>query len=209
MRKLFVRHSGETVLLFEASHGHDDLTAFSDARTNSRLALDEGKIVTKMLFADENGKLVDVARYGEDMVEFKHQGEGFVRGLPRAQFDKLHLAADVPVFTEVLVEPDWAAGVTFSAYSNGQRWNGWAMPYFTRENGRRVCEIVDNMRYDESQDAFVAPSDDESYEVFRSQVLVVEGKEVQVYAIGTGSWWWAPVDTLSESATGAIARRRT
>ncbi|HUO61803.1 MAG TPA: hypothetical protein VMU24_14130 [Candidatus Acidoferrales bacterium] len=199
MRKLFARHSGEAVLLFEASQGHEDLKAFTDARTNSHLALDEGKIVTKMIFADENGKLVGVARYGEDMVEFKHQGEGFVRELPRAQFDTLYVATDIPVFTEVLVEPDWAAGVTFPAYSSGQRWNGWAMPYFTRENGLRVCEIVDNMRYDESQDAFVAPSDDGSDEVFRSQILVVEGKDVHVYAIGTGSWWWAPVDALSES----------
>jgi len=156
--------------------------------------------VTKMLFADENGKLVYVARYGEDMVEFKHQGGGFVRELPRAQFDKLYVAADVPAFTEVLVEPDWAAGVTFPAYSDGRRWKGWAMPYFTRENGLRVCEIVDNMRYDESQDAFVAPFDDESDEVFRSQTLVVEGKDVQVYAIGTGSWCWAPVAPPSESA---------
>lgn len=101
-----------------------------------------------------------------------------MRELPRAQFDKLYVAADVPAFAEVLVEPDWAAGVTFSAYSNGRRWNGWAMPYFTRESGLRVCEIVDNLRYDESQDAFVAPSDDESDEVFRSQTLVVEGKAV-------------------------------
>ena len=77
----------------------------------------------------------------------------------------------------------------------GMRWNGWACPMFTREQGE--CLQFEewtgaSIRYDADQDAFVVsnavePGEDE---VFPATVREIDGEPVTLYPIGTMSWCW-------------------
>ena len=55
-------------------------------------------------------------------------------------------------------------GITY-----GGTWNGWACPYFTKENGLLIAKLAPNfgLQYDEQNDKFVNslyPEDSEYYE---------------------------------------------
>lgn len=91
----------------------------------------------------------------------------------------------------------------FEGYTKGDHWNGWACPWFTKEaaedimrtNNESHCYIAYQMRYDESQDAFIReePEYDESY--------VVNGYDIDgmhLYPIGNGFWVW---DDLADYQT--------
>lgn len=147
------------------------------------------------LFADENGCLVEVLWTSTgDIVEFSAQGGGFVQKAPRAEFEKRFKPAALPAFSLRVVSAEWLPdALKLPAYTNGQRWNGWAMPYFPVEAAHALLEHMPDLRYDDTRDAFVSKSyDDEAEdEVYPAQVLVVRGETLKVYAIGAGSWcWW-------------------
>ena len=83
----------------------------------------------------------------------------------------------------------------WEGYTDGTHWNGWAKPWFTKEvaedvmrvNNESYCDVAYQMRYDESQDAFIReePEYDEPY--------VVEGCDIDgmhLYPIGNMCWVW-------------------
>lgn len=147
------------------------------------------------LFTDEVGRLVEVLWTStDDNVEFSAQGGGFVQKAPRAEFEKRFKPAVLPAFSLRVVSAEWLPdALKLPAYTNGQRWNGWAMPYFPVEAAHALLEHMPDLRYDDTRDAFVSKSyDDEAEdEVYPAQVLVVRGETLKVYAIGAGSWcWW-------------------
>lgn len=84
----------------------------------------------------------------------------------------------------------------FEGYTNGQHWNGWACPYFTKEVGMQIVQIFNNqthmledeyMRYDENIDAFIRK--DACYdepEMFHG--IDIDG--MHLYPIGTMNWIW-------------------
>lgn len=91
--------------------------------------------------------------------------------------------------------PVWDRPVT--GQHRGAKWNGWACPLFTREQGREVMEQlrdqggVDRAEYDPDRDAFVvrfAELADEPPEVFPTD------DDTGLYPIGAGSWCWHVVD---------------
>jgi hypothetical protein len=83
-----------------------------------------------------------------------------------------------------------------SGYSSGQRWNGWACPYFPREACGRIVAVIGNgAHHDEETDAYLIPDDDVSgthtgFHTIPAQHITVAGKNIQVWAIGSGSWTW-------------------
>ena len=147
------------------------------------------------LFADEAGRLVEVLWTStDDNVEFSAQGGGFVHKVARAEFEKRFKPAAQPLYSLQAVSAEWLPDdLTLPAYTNGQRWNGWALPYFPAEAAHALLEHMPDLRYDASQDAFVSKAvDGESQDdVFPAQELLVNGKSIKVYAVGAGSWcWW-------------------
>ncbi len=92
------------------------------------------------------------------------------------------------------VTAEWLPGhVTAPAYTNGQHWNGWAMPLFTLAAAKQLLQHMPELHYDEPTDAFVVdPHDDneETIERYGAEYLTVAGERVKVYAIGAGSWCW-------------------
>lgn len=146
------------------------------------------------LFADESGRLVEaIWPSTADQVEFSSQGGGFVRRLPRAEFEQRFKPAQLPSFSLCAITAEWLPDtVQVQAYSNGQRWNGWAMPYFPAEAAQQLLEYMPDLRYDAQRDAYVAGADDGETEedIFEAQPLIIAGKEVKTYPIGAGCWCW-------------------
>lgn len=152
------------------------------------------------LFADAQGHMVEVIPHTDPaIVHFSAQGGGFVRAMPKEAFERQFTPASPPGFALTAVTGEWLPeGMAVSAYTNGQRWNGWAMPYFPFEAAMQLLPHTPNLRYDEATDAFIntmegypAGEDEES---FGAQTLSVAGAPVKVYAIGTACWTWEMAD---------------
>jgi len=81
--------------------------------------------------------------------------------------------------------------VEIEGYTNGGRWNGWAIPYFTFENAQKLIPIFEGyLSYDVDQDAFkyldpvhMNPEDTEIYES-----LDIDGNKF--YSVGGMSFCW-------------------
>lgn len=102
------------------------------------------------------------------------------------------------------------------AYSNGRRWNGWAMPYFTIESGKSLLGFMPDLRYDSQRDAFISKAYDDDQaeeEVFPAETLVIDGRPIQTYAIGAGFWCWefsgSTCETLKYTELEVTMRSKT
>jgi hypothetical protein len=91
-------------------------------------------------------------------------------------------------------------GSAYIGYTNGDRWNGWATPYFTLEEAQRVqadfSQGVDfPMLYDVNKDEFrVQYDDDEPYIWKGEDIQTVDGK-LHLYGIGAYSHIWDELDS--------------
>ena len=98
-----------------------------------------------------------------------------------------------PGFTLVQVCADWVPDeLDLPAYFNGQRWNGWVMPYFSFETAQILVQLMPDLSYDSERDAFIVRADEGQDEdgVYESETLVIDGVPVKTYAIGAGFWCW-------------------
>ena len=101
--------------------------------------------------------------------------------------------------------------LSFEGFTFGERWNGWACPYFTKEQGLKLIdaqnELVNycvksgvpffTLKFDEEKDAFIIgyfdSIDDEDAQFEDYEAVVREG--VKLYAIGAYSWCWYELKT--------------
>jgi len=81
----------------------------------------------------------------------------------------------------------------FDGWTDGQRWNGWAMPAFEFAVAQEVAKTFEG-RYDKGRDAFITRSQDDEEEVWPAQeVVVLAGAALRLYPIGAGAWIWDDV----------------
>jgi len=143
------------------------------------------------LFADDSGRLFQIV---EETVEFAPQGGGPIQKIPRAEFERRFKPANLPAFSLVEIGAEWLPDdMKVPAYSNGRRWNGWAMPSFTLEAGQSLLKYMPDLSYDSARDAFISKDADDAQseeEVFAAETLIIDGSPVKTYAIGAGSWCW-------------------
>ena len=80
----------------------------------------------------------------------------------------------------------------FNGWTNGQAWNGWAMPRFEVGVVMEILEFLgDGGRFDGEADAFVTVSQDGEEETWAAEVITVgDGSRIKVYGLGAGSWMW-------------------
>lgn len=81
-------------------------------------------------------------------------------------------------------------GYVFPGFTKGEEWNGWACPYFTREQAEGIvnihCKVLNaNAGYDSNEDKFVFEFPDETEEY---STIIVDGEKL--YPIGTHVWIW-------------------
>lgn len=86
----------------------------------------------------------------------------------------------------------------FEGFTDGDSWNGWACPYFTRETAEAVLKASEKngftWQYDNESRSFLVQhsNDPQDYEPerFSAMSILVNGAEHVVYAIGAYSWVW-------------------
>lgn len=98
-------------------------------------------------------------------------------------------------------------GVTpFEGYTHGDDWNGWATPYFGKDEAMRLIAALNKVMeqasfysgdlpfawYDPAKDAFVTLYENDLSEVDEWQGIQVEvhGQTLTLYAIGAYCWTW-------------------
>ncbi len=87
---------------------------------------------------------------------------------------------------------DFIPGKTFTGFTTGDDWNGFACPYFTFAQAQKLVsawnEVDSQASYDEEQDAFVFETHDVPDETETYQPLEINGSKY--YPVGTQSWIW-------------------
>lgn len=132
-------------------------------------------------------------------VKFYPRGGGFQHEIPLERF----LAEFSEYVPDPNLRPAWFScdgGTRFPGYHRGDRWNGWAMPYFTLEAGKEIVKRWEGsdapLTYDESATAFSwTPYEGEEPEVFLGEVHTINGIAVILFPIGAGSWVWDAYET--------------
>jgi hypothetical protein len=81
----------------------------------------------------------------------------------------------------------------FSGYTNDEKWNGWACPYFSFEESARLVHVHNELldirsSYQQLTDHFVFEFSD-GVEEYGS--IFLEGQKF--YQIGSGAWIWEEV----------------
>jgi len=88
---------------------------------------------------------------------------------------------------------------TYEGYADGELWNGFSTPKFTKKVG---CQIVKDTKNDENKarfstknDEFIYRYDEEDNDIYPSEIIVVNGEELNVYGIGLKIWTWTRVNS--------------
>lgn len=85
---------------------------------------------------------------------------------------------------------------TFSGWTNGRLWNGWAMPYFEFAEAQRVIELLTDPkgRFDAERDCFASSSSGGEEDFWRGELItILGGKQIRVYGVGAGAWIWEEI----------------
>jgi hypothetical protein len=165
----------------------------------------------RQYFVTREGRIpqdvVELVERTDDEVAFFPAGGGFQYRMPAAHFDATHREV-----SRVELESAAAYSATFDidgmfgelpGYSFGKRWNGWACPYFPRASCDRIVAAIGNgARYDEKAEAYLIPEDDSpeipsGVQTYPAEHIMVAGKWVRVWAIGSGSWMWEEESTAA------------
>lgn len=134
-----------------------------------------------------------------DTIQFSPAGGGFVKEVKR-DIARLEYVDRFP--------RNWVAGffqieddIIYQGFHDPEaRWNGWAMPYFTRKTANAIVsdlpELEDGKPYGyfEGDVCYIWDYGLEDYESYKPTTL--EGVDELVYGIGAGSWVW---DSVEES----------
>lgn len=84
----------------------------------------------------------------------------------------------------------------YIGYTSGKLWNGWATPYFEKEEAIRVAEGFNEcaeypMQYDEVYDQFyILDKETEELEKWKGEDIVTAEGTKHLYGIGAYSWVW-------------------
>lgn len=160
-------------------------------------------------FSDDEGRVVEIAGETEDDVLFHPQGGGFRSRMRKEDFNRIFKPFLFGGYAAISVSGDWLdEEISIPAYSDGRKWNGWAMPYFGEEVLERLSELMPGLVHNSNVDAYVMTDEEESsveaaksakstdeleaaeFEYFLPVVIEVEGRKIKTYPIGAGSWTW-------------------
>lgn len=81
-------------------------------------------------------------------------------------------------------------GQAFPAWSAGDRWNGFAVPFFTRDVADRVAQAT-GLTFVDSSDAYVPEEDDYRGDDYRGAIFAGFNRDgMHLYGIGAYEWAW-------------------
>ena len=77
---------------------------------------------------------------------------------------------------------------SFEGYIAGTRWNGWAVPFFPKEESEKIAKHC-NAKYIPERDSFLFSVDMDGQEFSGVDIDTEDGK-IHAYPIGAGCWIW-------------------
>lgn len=96
-------------------------------------------------------------------------------------------------------------GPRYIGYDEEYSWNGWACPWFTKEESLKIAEwlnsyIVDTLTFDETKDAFKYVPQDDSGDIdyYIGADINTEDGVKHLYPIGNKSWTWDNVSNYDD-----------
>ena len=79
-------------------------------------------------------------------------------------------------------------------YTTGGRWNGFEVPYFTKDVAERILSKLNyKYEYDEEKEEFHYQNEHSDPSTEKATVAVINGKETKLFSIGGCSWTWKRV----------------
>lgn len=170
-----------------------------------------------MIYVDKDGhrvetcaNLVTIRRPSPTVptVYFHAQGGGFQQSMPLTEFSERFTAETTPpAFRPGTVTAEWFAtdngkDHSYACYSNGDRWNGFGMPAFSKSVVDEMLTdwansgFAENVRWEGGQLFVYDPSEDDTYEV---TPVTIPGIADPLYPLGAGSWTWDQIEFEKES----------
>lgn len=142
-----------------------------------------------------NGAVVEVLERRDGLVYFAAQGGGFRRVAAEERFKQDFEPTLPQPFVRGTVTADWLPdGVCLPCISDGDCWNGWAMPHFDRAAVNQLMALCPGLlRWKDDREQVVVPIDtgDDAGEEWAPECLMLAGGEiVEAWGIGAGSWCW-------------------
>lgn len=143
--------------------------------------------------------VVTIVEFDASFVLCHPQGGGLQMRMTRESFERQFSPWIPTAATVAMVTTDgFPADVSFSAFVKERRWNGWLMPFFTKEVGLQIVPHVIGLTYDEAEDAFVyrdvyaseCAGGDAERDIFPAQQIQTPDGTQLLYGIGAGSWTW-------------------
>ena len=95
------------------------------------------------------------------------------------------------------------------AFTNGRLWNGFQQPLFSRPSVLQLALLMPGqVEFDASGTAVIVIADDGEPFLVNGQQIEVNGRRIEVFAVGSGWWCWEEADTGIGPATDAPLDKR-
>lgn len=160
----------------------------------------------KKLYVYKDGRsIVEEDSRSDGVVSFHALGGGFSRRLPEHTFDQDFKATELPeVLYPFKFSGDWLEA-EYIGYTDGNRWNGWAMPLVTKETFEALIAIMGpenatvgedgyKFRWDGDVMYFYDPQEEREFAISPEKRATTDGEKL-LYDISLG-WCWDFVGTL-------------
>lgn len=149
-------------------------------------------------------------KYGDKVEEIK---PGFYKVSNKSEDTFLPEDVDLTKFTNTNTNKEPLKQATFViddgpryiGYDEEYSWNGWACPWFTKEESLKIAEwlnsyIVDTLTFDETKDAFKYVPQDDSGDIdyYIGADISTEDGVKHLYPIGNKSWTWDNVSDYDD-----------
>lgn len=145
------------------------------------------------------GSTVEISQMDDQNVSFYPQGGGFQRTMPKASFDEhFELVTAPEPFRKFLFSGDWMEN-NLVGYSDGRRWNGWAIPLVTKAVAVQIVGDLNAVSAGCPEDCFTARWEGETLMIFdptegeefavQPQAVQTDDGEVLLYDVSLG-WCW-------------------
>ena len=126
-------------------------------------------------------------------------GGGFQLIIPPSDHSRFAVVPEeerTPIFTRTKFSFE-GLEESFTGWTDGKNWNGWAMPRFEFADAQRLIAALgqDAGKYDPGADAFITMMEASEPENWCAEIIhLPDGGTVKVYPIGAGSWIWEQED---------------
>jgi hypothetical protein len=160
-------------------------------------------IVPKEHLEDWQTYGLEVESHDREALRASPLGGGWVYRFPPA---RIAFHSFVKVQKRLLENPSWHQSYFYAewldkkyrGWTTGDRWNGWATPYFEMNEARRyaadslTADMVIPMHYDPVKDAFIGINPDypDDPEVYKGALIDLHGRKLKLYPIGAYVWTW-------------------